>query len=194
MSKQTENNDVQRDRSPLLSGQSFQSDPSSSRHMLFSELPNQSLRDAFVLQEPTIRTNHHTLLTPREHDVRPPMILHEPRGLGPNNRNDDVVLFVTLEGVDVENRILPSEIRGLQGALDRVALGIIGSDNLERFSFSDVAPGHLNRSFHFSLVLGKHASARTTNFRVSGTRTVQLTPFLISFPLLTSTKRQQVRV
>ena len=127
--------------------------------MLLSELPNEGLRDAPVLQEPTSRANHHTLLTPREHDVRPSLVLHEPRGLGPDNRNDDMVLFVTLERVNVEYRILPGEFRDLQGALDRVALSVVRSDDLERFSFSDVAPGYLNDGFHFSLVLGRHESA-----------------------------------
>jgi len=132
--------------------------------MLLSELPNEGPRDLCVLQERTIRTDHHTPLTPGEHDVRPPMVLQEPRAHGPGNRNDDMICFVTLEGVNVEYRILPGEICDLQGALNLVALGVVGGDDLVCLSFLDVAPRDSNNGSHFSLILGRYASARTTDW------------------------------
>jgi hypothetical protein len=122
-------------RLPLLSSQSFQSHPPGLRDMLLRELPNKGLRDVLLLQEQTVGTNHHTLLTPREHDVRPSLVLHEPRGHSPDDRNDDVVCFVTLEGVDVEHGVFPGDSFGFEGVLDRVALGVVGCDDLEGFPF-----------------------------------------------------------
>ena len=142
-----------RSRLPLLIGQIFQSYPPSLRYVFLSKLPNEGLRDALLLQESTMGADHHTLLTPRKHDIRPSLVLHEPRTLSPDDGNDDVVLFIPLEGVDVEHSVFPREICGLQGALDRVALGIVGSDYFERFLFFDVPTGHLDDGFDFSWVL-----------------------------------------
>ena len=80
-------------------------------YLLLSKLPNEGPPDAPVVQEPTTGTNNHTLLTPREHNVCPSAVLHEPRGRGPDDRDDDMVFFVTLEGVDVEYRVFPGETR-----------------------------------------------------------------------------------
>ena len=141
-------------RLPLLSSQSFQSYPPGLRDMLLSELPDKGLRDVLLLQEQTVGTNHHTLLTPREHDVRPSLVLHEPRGQSPDDRNDDVVRFVTLEGVDVEHGVFPGDSFGFEGVLDRVALSVVGCDDLKGFPFPEVTLGHLYGGFHFSFVLG----------------------------------------
>jgi hypothetical protein len=141
-------------RLPLLSSQSFQSHPPGLRDMLLSELPDEGLRDVLLLQKQTVGANHHTLLTPGEHDVRPSLVLHEPRGQRPDDRNDDVVCFVTLERVDVEHGVFPGDFFGFEGVLDRVALGVVGCDDLEGFPFPDITLGHFHSGFHFSFVLG----------------------------------------
>ena len=128
--------------------------------MFLRKLPNKCLRDPPVLQEPTMRTNHHTLLTPREHNVRPSLVFHESRARSPDDRDDDVVFFVALEGVDVENGVLPNETRGFQGTLDRVALGVVGSDDLEFLSVFNVTLGHSDDGFHLSFVLSGYTSAQ----------------------------------
>ena len=58
-------------------------------------------------------TNHHALLAPREHDVRSSLIPHEPGSRSSDDRDDNVVFFVSLEGVDVEYGVFPGEARGL---------------------------------------------------------------------------------
>jgi hypothetical protein len=128
--------------------------------MLLSELPDKGPRNGVPLQEQAVGTNHHTLLTPGEHDVRPSLVRHEPRGISPDDGNDYVVCFVTLEGVDVEYRVLPCESCIFEGVFDRVALGVIGSDDLEIFSFSDITLGKFYGRSHFSFVLSNQASAK----------------------------------
>ena len=141
------------DHSPLLSCQSFQSHPPGLRYVFLSKLPNEGPRDGPVLQEPTVGTNHHALLAPRKHDIRSSLVLHEPRSRSPDDRDNDVVLFVSLEGVDVEYGVLPGEAFGLQGVLDRIALGVVGSDDSEFCPFVDVTTGYLHGGFDFSFVL-----------------------------------------
>jgi hypothetical protein len=46
-----------------------------------------------------------------------------------------------------------------ESVLDRVALGVIGSDDLEIFSFLDITLGHFYGDFHFSFVLSNQTSA-----------------------------------
>jgi hypothetical protein len=127
--------------------------------VLLGELPDKGPCDGLLLQEQAVGTNHHTLPTPREHDVRPPLVLHEPRGISPDDRNDDVVCFVALEGVNVEYSVLPCESCGLESVLDRVALGVIGSDNLEISSFLEITLSHSYGRFHFPFVLSNQTSA-----------------------------------
>ena len=103
--------------------------------MFLGELPNEGVRNAPVQQEPTMGAYHHTLLTPREHYVRSSMILHEPRSLGSDDRDDDVVFFVPLEGVDVEHRVRPDEICGPQRVFYRVSLRVVGGDDFEFLPF-----------------------------------------------------------
>ena len=67
---------------PPLSGQSLQSNPPGLQYMFLSELPNQGLRYGPLHQKLTVGADHHTLLAPREHDVRPLLVTHESRGLG----------------------------------------------------------------------------------------------------------------
>ena len=100
-------------RLPPLSGQSFQSHPPGTRYVFLGELPNEGVYDVPLQQEPTIGTNHHALPTPGKHDVRPPMIPHEPWSRCSDDRDDDVVFFVPLERIDVEYGIFPGEICGL---------------------------------------------------------------------------------
>ena len=121
--------------------------------MFFSELPNQSLRHGPLQQEPTVGTNNHTHLTPREHDVRPSLVLHESRGPSPDNRDDDVVTLVSLKRVDVEYGIFPGEVCRFQRGLDRVPLSVVGGDDLEFPPFSDVTTSYLHDSTDFSFVL-----------------------------------------
>ena len=64
---------------PPLRGKSFHRQPPGSRHMFISEEPNERLRYGLVLQKPGVRQDHHTLLAPRQHDVRPSFVHHEPR-------------------------------------------------------------------------------------------------------------------
>jgi hypothetical protein len=127
--------------------------------MFLSKPPDKGPRDALVLQEQAIGTNHHTFLTPREHDVRPTLVPHEPRGRSPDDGNDDVVCFVTLEGVHVEYRVLPSKSGSFEGVLDRVPLGVVWSDDLEVFSFLEISLGHFDSDFHFPFVLSYQMSA-----------------------------------
>ena len=70
-----------------------------------------------------------------------------------------MIFFVALEGVNVEHRVFPDETRGLQGVLDRVALGVVGSDDLEFFPVVDITPGNFDDGFHFSFVLSCSTSA-----------------------------------
>ena len=128
--------------------------------MLLSELPNKGPRNRLLLQEQAVGTNHHTLLTPREHDVGSPLVRHEPRARSSDDRNDGVVCFVALEGVDVEDRVLPRESCSLESILDRVALGVIGSDDLEVFPFLEITLGHFYGCLHFSFVLSNQMSAK----------------------------------
>jgi len=80
--------------------------------MLFSKLPEEGPRDTPVLQKLMMRTDHHTLPAPREHDVRTPLVPQEPWGRSPDDRNDDMVFFVPLERVDVEYLVLPGKTCG----------------------------------------------------------------------------------
>ena len=121
--------------------------------MFLSELPNEGIRYALVQQKPTVGANHHALLTPREHDVRPPLVLHEPWRLSPDYRDDDVVLFVSLKGVDVEYGVFPGETCGFQGVLDRVPLGVVGGDDFELFLLMDITAGYLHSGCDLSFVL-----------------------------------------
>ena len=105
-----------------------------------------------------MRANHHALLAPRQHNIRPSLVLHEPWTRSPDDRDNDVVFFVALEGVDVEHGVLPGETRSFQGALDRVALGVVGSDDLKVLSVFDVPLGHSDDCFHLSFVLSDYVS------------------------------------
>ena len=140
-------------KSPPLSSQILQSHPPSFGYMLLSQHPDQRLRHVPILQELTMGQNHHALLTPRQHHVRPPLVLHEPRNRRPDDRNYDVVLFVPLERVDVEHRVFPGEACGLEGVLDRVPLSVVRGDDSKVFSFSEVTSGDLDRRLDFSFVL-----------------------------------------
>jgi len=183
---------------PPLSGQSLQSHPPAPgpRHMFHSELPNKGLRHGPVQQKPTVGANHHTLLTPGEHDVRPPLVHHKPRRRGPDYRDDDVVPFISLKRVDVEYGVFPGEVCCFQRGLDRVPLGVVGGDDLEFLPFSHVTTDYLRDGPDFSFVLsGRWVSATHDGFVFwRGRRTTQLSPFLVSSPSLTSTKRQQATV
>ena len=110
-----------------------------------------------------MRANHHALLAPRQHNIRPSLVLHEPWTRSPDDRDNDVVFFVALEGVDVEHCVLPGETRSFQGTLDRVALGVVGSDDLKVLSMFDVTLGHSDDSFHLPFILGGYMSAQMTN-------------------------------
>ena len=121
--------------------------------MFLSKPSDKGPRNALVLQEQAISTNHHTLLTPGEHNVRPTLVPHEPWGRSPDDRNNDVVCFVTLEGVDVEYSVLPGKSCSFEGVLDRVALGVVWSDYLEVFPFLEISLGHFDSDFHFPFVL-----------------------------------------
>lgn len=165
--------------------------------MLLSELPNERLRHVPVPQELTVGEDHHALLAPRQHHVRPPLVLHEPRNGRPDDRDDDVIFLVPLEGVDVEHRVFPGETRVLERVLDGVSLSVIRSDDFEFFELSEVAFSDFNCGLDFTFVLnnGQILSACAMDPCSEGAIiTVQLTPILTSSPLLTSTKRQQVGV
>ena len=138
---------------PHLSGQSLQSNPPGLQYMFLSELPNQGLRYGPLHQKLTVGADHHTLLAPREHDVRPLLVTHESRGLGSDYRDDDVVPFISLKRVDVEYGIFPSEVCRFQRGLDRVPLGVVGGDDLEFLPFLDVTTSYLHDSSDFSFVL-----------------------------------------
>ena len=162
--------------------------------MLLRKLPHKGPRYRFFLQEPTMGQDHHALLTPRKHHVRSPFVLHEPGRRRSDYRDYDVVFLVSLERVDIEHCIFPGESCHLECILDRVSLSVVRGDDLEIFALLDVLFGYANCGFDFTLVLRRCAfSASATGWclgRVA--RTIQLSPFLISSPLLTSTKRQQV--
>jgi hypothetical protein len=128
--------------------------------MLLSELPDKSPRNGVLLQEPAVGTDHHALLTPGEHDICPSLVRHEPWARSPDDGNDDVVCFVTLEGVDVEYSVFPCESRGLESILDRGPLGVIGSDDPEVFLFPDITLGHFYDCLHFSFVLNNQMSTK----------------------------------
>jgi len=164
--------------------------------MLLSEFPNQSLRYSLPQQEPTVGANHHTLLAPGEHDVCPPLVHHEPRRRGSDNRDDDVVALVSLKRIDVEHRVFPGEVCSFQRGLDRVPLGVVGGDDLEFLPFSHVTTDYLRDGSDFPFVLnGRWMSATHDRFIFwRDRRTTQLNPFLVSSPSLTSTKRQQATV
>lgn len=174
--------------------QIFQSHPAGFWYVLFSELPNERLLHGRSPQKPTMGQNHHTLLAPREHDVRSPLVLHEPRSRGPNDRNYDVIFFVSLKRVNVEDGVLPGEICGLERLLDRVSLSIVGGNDLEAFAFSYIAFRYSDCCLDLALVLRGQQVFSVSQRSVLGriVRTVQLTPCLSCLPLLTSTKRQQV--
>ena len=164
--------------------------------MLLRKLPHKGPRHRFVLQEPTVGQDRHTLLTPREHHVRSPHVLHEPGRRRSDDRNHDVVFLISLERVNVEHRVCPIETRRLERVLDRVSLCVVRGDNLEVLALLDVPIRDMYCGPDFALVLRK-----TRIFSVSDgfvlrrvVRTTQLTPFLASFPSITSTKRQQIWV
>ena len=46
----------------------------------------------------------------------------------------------------------------MESILDRVALGVVGSDDLEIFSFLEVTLSHSDGRFHFSFVLSNQTS------------------------------------
>ena len=161
--------------------------------MLLSELSNKG-RHGRVVQESTVGQDHHALLAPREHDVRPPLVGHKPWRRRPHNGNYDVVFLVSLERVDVEYGVFPNETSGFERVLDRVSLGVIWGDNLEFSPLLHVPVGYIDRSLDFAFVLSDGLIFSTGGgAQVGGEalRTVQLKPVLTSFPSLTSTKRQQ---
>ena len=112
--------------------------------MLPTELPDKGLRCVPVLQEQTMRQNHHALLAPREHNVCSPLVPHEPWARRANNRNHDVVFFVSLERVYIEHGVLPRQISRLERVLDRVSLCVVRGDDLEVLVFTDVSFGDLD--------------------------------------------------
>lgn len=114
--------------------QTLQSDPAGFRYVLLSELPNKGPRNGRPLQEHAMGQNHHALLAPGEHDIRSPLVLHEPWSVRANDGNYDVIVFVPLERVDVEHGVLPSDACGPERVLDRVSLGVVRGDDLEVFS------------------------------------------------------------
>ena len=81
--------------------------------MLLSKPPNEGPRDVPFLQEQTMCTDHHTLLAPRKHDVRPSLVLHESRVRSSNDRNDDMIRLIALEGINIEHSVFPGETRGI---------------------------------------------------------------------------------
>lgn len=80
-----------------MKSQILQSHPLSFGYVLLCELSNKRLRHVPVPQELAMSQNYHALLAPREHDIRPPLVLHEPRSRRSDDRDYDVVLFVPLE-------------------------------------------------------------------------------------------------
>jgi hypothetical protein len=101
-------------RLPHMSSQSFQSHPPGPRDVLLSELPDKGPRDGFFcknkrLVQIIILFLHRESMT----FVRRWFVMN-PGARSPDDRNDDVVCFVTLEGVDVEYRVLPCESCGLR--------------------------------------------------------------------------------
>ena len=107
-----------------------------------------------------------------------------------------MVVFVSLERVDVKYGVLPGEICALQCVLDRVSLRIIGGDDFETSLLFDVTLDYLDYSLNFPFVLRSGyafgISIGLAPRRVM--RTIQLFPSFVSSPLLTSTKRQQTWV
>ena len=97
--------------------------------------------------------DHHAHLASRKHDVRPPLVRHEAWRRSPDNGNYDVVFLVSLERVDIEHGVFPSETRGLECVLDRVSLGIIWGDNLEFLLLPDVPFSYTDCGFDLALVL-----------------------------------------
>ena len=132
------------DKSPTVESQILQRHPPSPRDVLLTELPDQGLRCALVLQEQTMRQDHHALLAPREHDICSSLVPHEPWFGRANNRNHDVVFLVSLERVDIEHGVLPRQTSRLERILDRVPLRVVRSDDLEVFIFSDITFGDVD--------------------------------------------------
>lgn len=64
---------------PPMKGQILQGHPVSFGYMHLGELPDERLRHIPIPQELAVGQNHHTLLAPRKHHVRPPLVPHEPR-------------------------------------------------------------------------------------------------------------------
>ena len=121
--------------------------------MLASKAADESLRHILFQEEHTMGQDHHALLASRQHDVRSPLVLHEPRSRRTDDRKDDVVFFISLEGVDVEDGVLPHDTLRLECILDRISLGIIWSDDFEVFSLPDVAFGDMDCGFNLTFVL-----------------------------------------
>ena len=138
---------------PPMKGQILQGHPVSFGYMHLGELPDERLRHIPIPQELAVGQNHHTLLTPRKHHVRPPLVPHEPRPRRPDDRNHNVIFFVSLEGINVEHGVFPGEVRDLERVLDRVPLGVVGGDDFEVFAFADVTLGNQDCGFDFAFVL-----------------------------------------
>ena len=65
-----------------------------------------------------------------------------------------MIFFVSLERVDIENRVFPGKAHDLQRVLNRVSLGIIWGDDLKLSSLEEVSPGHMDSAKNFGRVLG----------------------------------------
>ena len=183
-------------KSPPVKNQIIHSHPLSFGYVLLSELPNQRLRHRVVLQELTTSQDHHALLAPRKHNVRPPAILHEPRLPRPDDRNYDMVFFISLERVNVKHCVFPDDVRILERVFYRISLSVVRSDDSEVFAFVEVTGGDSNCGFDFAFILNEGKTFSMCGGPVFGkaAHTVQLTPLLTSSPLRTSTKRQQVGI
>ena len=107
-----------------------------------------------ALHEASVGQDQHTLLAPREHDVCPPLVRHEPRGGRPNDGKYDVILLVSLERVDIEYRIFPDKTAVLKCILYCMSLGVIWGNDLELSSLSEVSSGHTDDAIDFGWVLG----------------------------------------
>jgi hypothetical protein len=92
-----------------------------------------------------------------------------------------MVCFVTLEGVDVEYRVLPHESCSFESILDRVALGVVWSDDLEIFFFQDITSGHFYGDFHFSFILSDQTSATSDNSELRFVRAYHPAESLLKF-------------
>jgi hypothetical protein len=105
-----------------------------------------------------------------------------------------MICFVSLKRVNVEDGVLPVEICVLERFLDRVSLGIVRGNDLELFVLSYITLRYNDCGFDLAIVLSGERIFSVSDGSVLGrvVRTVQLTPFLNSLPLLTSTKRQHV--